>query len=49
LQFVNALTLPSVALLVIGGARIGIFHAVAQCVVKEYGDLSLGCGEISIS
>src|ERR1700680_1840853 len=33
----------AVALLVIGGARIGIFHAVAQRVVKEYGDLA-GCG-----
>src|ERR1700675_4122451 len=33
----------AVALLVIGGARIGIFHAVTQRVVKEYGDLA-GCG-----
>jgi hypothetical protein len=29
----------AVALLVIGGARIGIFHAVTQRVVKEYCDL----------
>src|SRR5450631_972826 len=33
----------AVALLVIGGARIGIFHAVTQRVVKEYCDLA-GCG-----